>query len=513
MAFLSSAAHNCDALNDHTWPRDYGFFNCRTVLYINMTQADSYPDCLDRAEGVMVASTQPPAGGLFLGSYNYASFLLTGAAIISMFFAFEYGATFTKPDMFISPDGYKIIRSVFYPMGQYSTILSAVLSVLYLIPVTTYTFSVGEVYGNVEAQPGHKSFPNTPYTGLVALAGFLVCLFFFWGYLLTTSQAAAAHPAAHPSQIIHPIIVVRRNPLDIEFGPSKSSRHRIRTRVGSAVIRPNPVDIGFGSPAQPESMIRRNPVVIEFGSESAAQPFAHRKTVVIHVGSESKTVFHRKTLVIKFKVLEFGPESESKGRQRGHLHSSHPAIEIQPEPQASSNLNFNHDSESDIIQLEFPKIQRLSNLNFNHDPESDSIQLEFPQPIRSLHPGGMKTTESSCHRIQPEPPTRSQTSSNLNFMFTYHPSESVSSSENSSHPIGGPVYPPSKSSRHPSAWPTPPRVIRIGGPVYPPLKSRLSYIRLGRGSRLDPREGPPKGAPSKGLLQITKSLRNCSSAR
>ena len=35
---------------------------------------------------------------------------------------------------------------------------------------------------------------------------------------------------------------------------------------------------------------------------------------------------------------------------------------MQPDPDASSNLNFNHDSESDIIQL------------------------EFPQPIRSLHP-------------------------------------------------------------------------------------------------------------------------------
>ena len=187
MMYFTTINMNCDAQSDHGWPRDYGFFSCiRKVLNLNMTDGDTYLDCLDRAEGVMVASIQPPSGGHFLGSYNYAAFLLTGAAIISMFFAFEYGATFTTPDVQLSKDGYRIIRSVFYPMGQYATVLSAVLSVLYLIPALTYTFSTGEVYGNVEAQPGHRSFPNTPYTGLVALAGFLVCLFYFWGYLLTT---------------------------------------------------------------------------------------------------------------------------------------------------------------------------------------------------------------------------------------------------------------------------------------------------------------------------------------
>ena len=92
-----------------------------------------------------------------------------------------------------------------------------------------------------------------------------------------------------------------RVPGQIDSGPSRlpsflltfgsesaaqSSRHRIRTRVGSAVYRPlnlNPVDIEFGSPAhwQPESMIHRNPVVIQFGSESAAKSIIHRKTALI----------------------------------------------------------------------------------------------------------------------------------------------------------------------------------------------------------------------------------------
>ena len=36
----------------------------------------------------MVASIQPPAGELILGSYNYVAFLLTGVAVLSMFTVF-----------------------------------------------------------------------------------------------------------------------------------------------------------------------------------------------------------------------------------------------------------------------------------------------------------------------------------------------------------------------------------------------------------------------------------------
>ena len=187
MEYFNSININCDAQSDHGWPRDYGFFSCiRKVLNLNMTDGDTYLDCLDRAEGVMVASIQPPAGELFLGSYNYVAFLLTGAAIISMFITFEYGALATSDQAKISDDGHRIITTPLYPLGPYSTWMAAGLSVFYLIVVLLYAFPSGEFYSNVEAQPGHRSFPNTPYTGLVSFAGFFVCLIYFGGYWMTT---------------------------------------------------------------------------------------------------------------------------------------------------------------------------------------------------------------------------------------------------------------------------------------------------------------------------------------
>ena len=99
-------------------------------------------------------------------------------------------------------------------------------------------------------------------------------------------------------------------------------------------------------------------------------------------------------------------------------------------------------------------------------------------PSRHRNPG---------HRIQPEPPTRSQASSNLNFKFTYH------ASENRSHPIlPGHSWPPSLSSRHghPLAWPSSPSGVirrpcphRRGSAAHPHSSSRaIEYdlsIRLG----------------------------------
>ena len=118
-----------------------------------------------------------------------------------------------------------------------------------------------------------------------------------------------------------------------------------------------------------------------------------------------------------------------------------------------------------------------------------------PQPIQS-HPSacpapptvrGPSTVVIPGHRIQPEPPTRSQASSNLNFKFTCH------ASENSSHPIlPGHSWPPSLSSPHghPLAWPSSPSGVirrpcphRRGSAAHPHSSSRaIEYdlsIRLG----------------------------------
>ena len=98
-----------------------------------------------------------------------------------------------------------------------------------------------------------------------------------------------------------------------------------------------------------------------------------------------------------------------------------------------------------------------------------------PQPIQS-HPSacpapptvrGPSTVVIPGHRIQPEPPTRSQASSNLNFKFTYHASEIQKSSNSAGSQLAAQSIQSSRSPvglaqqpirSHPSALPAPPRV-------------------------------------------------------
>ena len=98
-----------------------------------------------------------------------------------------------------------------------------------------------------------------------------------------------------------------------------------------------------------------------------------------------------------------------------------------------------------------------------------------PQPIQS-HPSacpapptvrGPSTVVIPGHRIQPEPPTRSQASSNLNFKFTYHPSESATQSI-----LLSIIHQPGPRFAHPSLDP------REGPHKGPRARNQSSSIRL-----------------------------------
>ena len=122
-------------------------------------------------------------------------------------------------------------------------------------------------------------------------------------------------------------------------------------------------------------------------------------------------------------------------------------------------------------------------------PHSSSRAIEYNLSIRLgvrylMHrTDGPSRNRNPGHRIQPEPPTRSQASSNLNFKFTCH------ASENSSHPIlPGHSWPPSLSSRHghPLAWPSSPSGVirrpcphRRGSAAHPHSSSRaIEYATI-----------------------------------
>ena len=106
-------------------------------------------------------------------------------------------------------------------------------------------------------------------------------------------------------------------------------------------------------------------------------------------------------------------------------------------------------------------------------PHSSSRAIEYNLSIRLgvrylMHrTDGPSRHRNPGHRIQPEPPTRSQASSNLNFKFTYHASEIQKSSNSAGSQLAAQSIQSSRSPvglaqqpirSHPSALPAPPRV-------------------------------------------------------
>ena len=100
----------------------------------------------------------------------------------------------------------------------------------------------------------------------------------------------------------------------------------------------------------------------------------------------------------------------------------------------------------------------------------------YPPSTGSRHPSASPAPPKVCgpsgviipaHRIQPEPPTRSQASSNLNFKFTYHPSESATQSI-----LLSIIHQPGPRFAHPSLDP------REGPPKGPRARNQSSSIRL-----------------------------------
>ena len=151
---------------------------------------------------------------------------------------------------------------------------------------------------------------------------------------------------------------------------------------------------------------------------------------------------------------------------------------IQPEPftrsHASSNLNFNftyHASGHPIL----PGHSWRPTVSSSPPSTGSRHPSASPAPPKVCGPSGVIIP---AHRIQPEPPTRSQASSNLNFKFTYHPSESATQSI-----LLSIIHQPGPRFAHPSLDPKP-VVIHSSGPrcrgsaahpdsSYPAIKMQL----------------------------------------
>lgn len=181
-AFIAKS-RDCNAESDGSWPRDYGFLKCiQDVFSLTPIQTNKYLLCLDTAEGVMVASIQPPGSMLFMGSYNFVAFLLAGAAILVTFMVFTMGGWFWSNDVDINSK-YHTVEGTFTPFGSGATNVALILSALWVFLACFYSWPTN-TWSDVPAQDGRHAFPHTPWTGMVCLAGVLVNFLCFLGYFL-----------------------------------------------------------------------------------------------------------------------------------------------------------------------------------------------------------------------------------------------------------------------------------------------------------------------------------------
>lgn len=203
--FFTSKGRNCDAESSNTWPRDYGFLKCIQSLFpMTVIQTNVYLHCLDSTEGVMVASIQPPSTMLFMGSYNFVAFLLTGGAILVTFMIFTMGGWFWSNEVEVGSE-YWEIRGVFVPFGTAATWVAFLVSLLWVVLAGFYTFPIG-IWSDVPAQADRHAFPNTPWTGFVCLFGLVVNFLCFAGYLVQCydnvgNSIPAASGMGHSSNI------------------------------------------------------------------------------------------------------------------------------------------------------------------------------------------------------------------------------------------------------------------------------------------------------------------------
>ena len=179
--FNDTAKRNCELESDFSWPRDYGFLTCvQSVLNLSAHSSNLFLSCLDSAEGVMLYSIQTPASMTFLGSFNQGALLLASGAVIASFMVFTNCGLFATEDVRVNG----LTLQGYDPLSFYSNVAACVVTFVWLVFAFWYAFPGPNVWSDIPAQSGKKSFPNTPWTGYVVCFVFLSLLWYFVSFLL-----------------------------------------------------------------------------------------------------------------------------------------------------------------------------------------------------------------------------------------------------------------------------------------------------------------------------------------
>ena len=210
--------YDCGLESDFGWPRDVGFMRCiQKNFAVDFHRSNVFMKCLDLTEGIMAENVQTEASTLFLGSYNFVTFLLLAMGIIAAFLIFTAGGWFSGnsiqsdvmrvqdadrdgpifvdsrgnvvnggsegaiPKMVNMPSGYTYISSSFWwaPLAAVPTGLALAWSVVMFIVSMYYTYPAKGWSDVISVDNGATTLPATPWTGYMCSGmSFLMSLYF-----------------------------------------------------------------------------------------------------------------------------------------------------------------------------------------------------------------------------------------------------------------------------------------------------------------------------------------------
>jgi hypothetical protein len=167
---LKSIKKDCGAFSDGGLPRDGGFLQCiGSTFKTTPTMINRFVQCEDLAESIMVDSVQTPYSKLFLGSYNFASLLISAVAVMASFMVFTTGGHYAGGEIETSSNFH--ISGMFFPMATLVTWVAMIWSLIFAVIAYAYSFPMD--CDNALCITKANAYPTTPWTGKLCMGVFL----------------------------------------------------------------------------------------------------------------------------------------------------------------------------------------------------------------------------------------------------------------------------------------------------------------------------------------------------
>ena len=215
---IRNAAPNCEAQSDLTWPRDYGFLRCiQSRFDMSLHQTSLFLACLDSSPGPTAASLQTLDSSVFMGSYNYASLLLTALTVLCSFIVLTAGGVYFAGNLKLNPNWDNHIEGGF--LYFWTPFSFALITVGFIWNLAGFIASVVVAF-----LPDHvgNTYPTTDWTSILTIAIFLLAtayfFVYFWEYATFDKWRWGSTPAAPQTAAAGGAVVIGPQPAPAEQG-------------------------------------------------------------------------------------------------------------------------------------------------------------------------------------------------------------------------------------------------------------------------------------------------------